>query len=63
MSVAVIDIFVDVARSMLRLARTTTVLLAGCTVLPIVVVVRRIERLAIISVVASALVAQGVPVP
>lgn len=56
-SVAVIDIFADIAPSMLNLSRTTTVMLAGCAVMPIVTLIRRIERLSIISVAASLLVA------
>lgn len=56
-SVAVIDIFADVAPSMLQLSRTTTVLLAGSIVTPIVALVRRIDKLACISACASALVA------
>ena len=54
-SVAVIDIFADVAPSVLGLPRTITVILAGCAVTPIVALVRRIERLAIISIIASSL--------
>ena len=56
-SVAVINIFADVAPSLLRLSRTATVVLAGCTVTPIVALVRRIERLSVISIGAAVLVA------
>ena len=56
-SIAVMDIFADVAPSVLHISRTATVICAGCTVMPIVALVRRIEQLAIVSVAATVLVA------
>lgn len=53
-SVALFSIFADVA--MVHCSRSTAIVLAGVMVTPIVALVRRIERLAVISVVASALV-------
>ena len=60
-SVAVVDIFADVAPALLHRSRTTCVLLAGAMVTPVVALVRRIERLAPISMAASVLVSLHKP--